>query len=421
LVAAAESDAADRAHRLWRESGNSVSAISPRGGHLAIGDGEGHVHIVPVQAGEQELARASDEVSYLGHPAPVIALAFSRDGSQVASSASNGSIRLWDTRSGSPKPYTVHAPVDSGDQMQFSPDNAKLAVSGGRRVWIVDTRTGKVLTEIDLGETHAAMSFADDEHLYLGSESGTLRLLAPDRSGSWNVRNVWAGTSGLRRIAVSPTGAKLVLVNASNEARSLDLRSGRVSELTLAMPDAVSDILFNIGETRVLLRTPRWIHRAGLTGSGLVWMDAIRAPKAMPGSRMILDPNRNVTNLQAAAQNDDLRDNDKLLILTRETGFAEIAELQFDYSDGPSLIGNRVDLLEEWRSKLAIVAEPRYPRQPLRNSDPAASAGFLARFAPAVPVPRPWHLLVLPLRRCAHPLVQRACLEFFSGHRLLFG
>lgn len=358
LIATTESDATDQAHRLWRESGNSVSAISPRGDRLAIGDSDGHVHIVPVQAGDQGLSRASDEVSYLGHPAPVIAMAYSQDGSQVASAASNGSIRLWDTQSGSPRPYTVHAAVESADQMQFSPDNSKLAINGGRRVWIVDTVTGRALTEIELGETHAAMSFANNEQLYLGSESGTLRLLAPDRSGSWNVRNVWAGTSGLRRIAVAPSGSKLVLVNALNEARSLDLRSGRVSELALAMPDAVSDILFNIGESRVLLRTPRWVHRVVLSSSGLVWMDAIRAPKAMPGSRMILDPNRSVTNSQAPAHKGDVRDNDKLLLLTRETGFAEIAELQFDYSYGPSLIGNRADLLEEWRNKLAIVAEP---------------------------------------------------------------
>lgn len=363
LVAAVEPETADRAHRLWRESGNSVSAISPRGDRLAIGDGDGHVHIVPVDAGEQELARASDEVSYLGHAAPVTAVAFSRDGSQVASAASNGSIRVWDTRTGSPRPYTVHAPVDSGDQLQFSPDNGKLAVSGGRRVWVVDTATGQVLTEIDLGETHAAMSFANNDQIYLGGESGTLRLLAADRSGSWNVRNVWAGTSGLRRIAVSPTGMKLVLVNALNEARLLDLRSGRVSELTLAMPDVVSDILFNIGETRVLLRTPRWVHRAVISASGLVWMDAIRAPKAMPGSRMILDPSRNTTRAKAATPGDEPRDNDKLLILTRETGFAEMAELQFDYSDGPSLIGNREDLLEEWRAKLAIA--PRPSTQPM--------------------------------------------------------
>jgi hypothetical protein len=40
-----------------------------------------------------------------------------------------------------------------------------------------------------------------------------------------------------------------------------------------------------------------------------------------------------------------------------------MAELQFDYSDGPSLIGKREELLDEWRSKLAV--EPQTAPMPL--------------------------------------------------------
>jgi hypothetical protein len=40
-----------------------------------------------------------------------------------------------------------------------------------------------------------------------------------------------------------------------------------------------------------------------------------------------------------------------------------MAELQFDYSDGPSLIGNREELLDEWRRKLAV--EPQTPTTPM--------------------------------------------------------
>jgi hypothetical protein len=58
-------------------------------------------------------------------------------------------------------------------------------------------------------------------------------------------------------------------------------------------------------------------------------------------------------------------------MLTRETGFAELAELQFDYSDGPALVGNRQDLLDEWRRKLAIEPEA----VPLSDTVPAAAGG----------------------------------------------
>ncbi|HSD70711.1 MAG TPA: hypothetical protein VLB07_14225, partial [Woeseiaceae bacterium] len=337
------------AHRLWRQHGDSVTTISPGGERLAIGDPEGHVHFLRVGADAEELAKAADELNFLGHQAPVVALSFSRDRSLVASAGANGSIRVWDVNTGTPRPSTAHATVSGSEQMQFSPDGASLALNSGRRVAILNVDTWKILAEIELGEAHAAMAFADNDHLYLGAESGTLRVLAPDRSGSWNLRNVWQGMSAIRRLAISPQRQQLVLVNAVNEARSLDIRSGRVSEQALTMPDLVIDIVFSADESRALLRTPRWVHRTTLTPTGLIWRDAIRAPKALAGSSMVLD-----RGLADGAS--DSPDNDRVLVLTRETGFAEVAELQFNYTAGPPLIGNRDDLLVEWRGKLALPA-----------------------------------------------------------------
>ena len=107
--AAADGLATDTAagHRLWRESGDSMTAISPGGSHLAIGDREGHVHILQVDANAEELAAASDELSFLGHRGAVVGLAFSQDGALVASAGYDGSIRVWDTNSGLPRPFYV--------------------------------------------------------------------------------------------------------------------------------------------------------------------------------------------------------------------------------------------------------------------------------------------------------------------------
>jgi WD40 repeat protein len=337
-------------HQLWRESGNSVSTISPGGERMAIGDADGHVHFLRVGADDEELAAATDELNFLGHQAPVVAISFSHDSSVLASAATNGSIRVWDAQSGIPKPYSVLSMVNGTDQLQFSPDGTSLAVNSGRRVSIVEVGSGSILAAIELGEMHTAMAFAGNEVLYLGAESGTLRVLAADRSGSWNLRNVWQGTSAIRQMAISLRRQQLLLVNALNEARSLDIRSGRVSPQPLTMPDVISDIVFSADESRALLRTPRWVHRTTLAPGGLMWRDAIRAPKALAGSRMVLD--------QAAAYSDSAgADNDRVLVLTRETGFAEVAELEFNHSTGPALIGNREDLLAEWREKLAIPAE----------------------------------------------------------------
>jgi WD40 repeat protein len=66
-------------HQLWRQSGDSVTTISPGGERLAIGDPDGHVHFISVGAGAEELAKATDELNFLGHEAQVVALSFSRE------------------------------------------------------------------------------------------------------------------------------------------------------------------------------------------------------------------------------------------------------------------------------------------------------------------------------------------------------
>jgi hypothetical protein len=41
-----------------------------------------------------------------------------------------------------------------------------------------------------------------------------------------------------------------------------------------------------------------------------------------------------------------------VLVLTRDTGFAAIAEIHFNYDTGPALFGNRRNLITEWTRKV---------------------------------------------------------------------
>ena len=111
-----------------------------------------------------------------------------------------------------------------------------------------------------------------------------------------------------------------------------------------------ADIVFAPSETRVLFRTARWIHRANITPRGLSWLDALRAPKILSGSQMVLDFGDGTE-----AGRDPL--GGRIALLTRDTGFAEVAELQFSLSTGPTLIGPKKELLKDWRAKLAVEAD----------------------------------------------------------------
>ncbi|MFQ5981832.1 MAG: AAA-like domain-containing protein, partial [Woeseiaceae bacterium] len=340
---------ASAGHRLWRESGDSISAISPGGNHLAVGDGVGHVHILHVDADAEELAAASDELSFLGHRGAVTALAFSQDGALVASVGFDRSIRIWDSSSGLPRPFHVRLSASAIEQIVFSPNADRLAVLGGQRLWMINTDSGVVVSDIELGELYAALVFAADDRLYLGGESGTLRSLTSDRTGSWHLRNVWQGALAIRKLGISPNRQQLVIVDSQHVAQVLNIETGGLGTATLALADAVSDIVFSPNASRALLRTTRWIHRTGVSPAGLIWLDAIRAPKVLAGSQMVLD-----RRMPTEQVNDPF--GDRVMLLTRDAGFPEVAELRFSHSAGPALFGNKDELLAEWREKLGVPA-----------------------------------------------------------------
>lgn len=326
---------------LWQSSGDSVAIIAPGGRSLAIGDSHGHVHITQTNL---RSANAEQEINYIGHQSPVTALTFSSDGALVASAGSDGSIRVWDAYSGLPRAYRTILSSDEIDVMQFSPSGDHLALLGGQRVWVMVISTGKVVANLDLGERHTGFAFANDSQLYLINENGELRSLTADRTDSWNLKTVWQGENALRYIAVSPIKQHLIIVDDQNQASLLNVKEGRLGSAVLGFPGSVRDIVFSPSETRAIIHTARWAHRIGVYPAGLVWIDAIRTPKAISGSKIVLD-----SDLDGDGAIDPM--GGSIVMLSRDTG---VAELQFSPTTGSALIGQREQLVKEWRQKLGL-------------------------------------------------------------------
>jgi hypothetical protein len=195
-----------------------------------------------------------------------------------------------------------------------------------------------------LGEQHADLTFAGERLIYLAGSSGALHVLTADRTNSWNLRTAWQGDLPLLRVAHSKQQNHLIIVDANNRASLLNLEIGRISPSDLQLPDSVTEIIFSPSETRALIRTARWVHLVDVSPAGLQWIDALRAPRGFSGSNMAFDGD-------SAGDFDPL--GGRVVLLTRDTGFAEVAELQFSPVDGPILIGTRQSLLDEWNSKIA--------------------------------------------------------------------
>jgi WD40 repeat protein len=347
-------------HAIWHESGDLVSALAPGGERIAVGDGSGHVHIQQAESGSTRIDGSVEDLSFLGHRAAVTGMEFSNDGALVASAASDGSIRIWDANSGLPREFYTSPSAGAIETMAFSPSGSLLAVLSGQRLWMIDAQTGDVRTDIALGSLYRTLSFARNEQIYLGAENGALQSLDADRAGNWHLRGVWQGAAAVRGLVVSPARQLLVVVDSMNRARLLDTADGNIGAAVLELPDPVVDIAFSPSESRVVFRTARWVHRALVSPGGLVWTDTLRAPTALGGSRMVFDP-----QYDAAADAGHVSDpsGDRLLILTRDSGFAEIAELRFSYQSGPTLFGNRSELLAEWSEKLAGPAPNVFDRE----------------------------------------------------------
>jgi WD40 repeat protein len=338
-------NAIDASHAIWPPSGDAVAVATPDASIIVIGDRQGDVHILQAGAGREALTTEAQDISYFGHNDAVSRLDVSADGSLIASAADDNTLRVWNVSDRLPRPFFSDIPGGPIDRLAFSPDSSLVAVLNGSSAHILDAETGELQARFDLGERHQGLAFSDIDRLYVGSDSGALRVIVRESGDNWTLRTVWRGEAGILWLEASPRSQYLVLVDQNNLAQQFTLAEGRIGETVLQLPSAVKEVSFTPGGSRVLFRTSRWVHRASSSPAGLIWIDAIVAPKALNATRMVFgDP----------AVDDRPALGNRLFLPVAGDGFAYLAELSFDVQKGPGLFGNKEQLLEHWRRRLAI-------------------------------------------------------------------
>jgi WD40 repeat protein len=146
-------------------------AFNPSGTQLAASATDSKIRI-------WDVARRALLATLSGHSQPVYRLAFNRDGSRMASGSLDHTIRLWDTQSGH---ELAVLPCDSNVYgLAFTPDGTRLAAGCADntiRLWDVARR--RQVAEIRGHEAYVhALAFSPD---------GTQLVSA---SGDWTVR-IW--------------------------------------------------------------------------------------------------------------------------------------------------------------------------------------------------------------------------------------
>lgn len=266
----------------------------------------------------------------------------SRDDKLVASAAIDNTVRVWHTGAGDPRAFESDIPGNPVTRLDFSPDATILGVLNGNRAQLLDATTGELIAGFELGENHEAMAFSSDNALYVGGDSGALRVIKLDDDGNWSLQQLWQGAAAISWLEASPRGDLLVVVDAENRARQFQLPDGQPGELSLQLPGAVSDVRFSPGGTRVMFRTSRWIHRAASSVEGLRQLESVYGPSAVTGSRIVL-----------GASPDTLAN--RFYVPVARAGFVDLEAVSFSGSDRSGLFGSKDELIADWRQRLTLV------------------------------------------------------------------
>ena len=223
--------------------------VVPSTGHASLSDTVGHVvRVLAVDINGNKTRRvftptriSPNQIASLeGHSDWVGSVAFSPDGTILASASRDRTVKLWDLETRAPA-ATLEL-EDSRIEVAFSPDGRTLAagVYSGIRLWDLATRTHTGTLEHD-GWTSVAFS-PDGMTLVSGSHS-SVKL--------WNLgtQTNTASLEGLKgrvgSVALSPDGAMLACGLADGMLQLWDVKTGRLSAVFKGHVRPVNSVAFS--------------------------------------------------------------------------------------------------------------------------------------------------------------------------------
>ena len=219
---------------------NSV-AFSPDGSTLASASDDNTIRLWDVGTGGHQR-------TLTGHTDRVLSVAFSPDGRTIASRSSDDTIRLWDVETGNEKDtLTVHSSWI--DNVVFSPDGRTIASTVGRTIRLWDAGTGiekHTLTGHLTWPNSVAFS-PDGRTIAAGGGvlqiDNTIRLW--DATTGAHQRTLTGHTDTVLSVAFSPDGRTIASGSYDDTIRTWDATTGMHKRILTGHSENVNSVAFS--------------------------------------------------------------------------------------------------------------------------------------------------------------------------------
>jgi WD40 repeat protein/streptogramin lyase len=199
----------------------------------------------PSPAATSAPAQVQSKTLSTEHAAAVLCVAYSPDGTKLASSSRDKTVKLWNAVTGECT-ATLTGHDDAVPFVCWSPDGTTLASSsmdGTIRLW--DAATGKAKTTL-LGHTDVVwgVSFSPDgKTLASGSSDKTLKLW--DMATGTCVKTLTGSGGNVTCVAWSPDGKTLASGCADNGIKLWDVASGQCTSTLTGHLDELTSVSFS--------------------------------------------------------------------------------------------------------------------------------------------------------------------------------